>query len=118
VTDDFINDNSRRGEWTVKGGEVQKAGWFLIIVGTILIVVRSVLDWVMLLKPRPAQTPTGAVSALTVGLPDLGKVAELLKETHGPGVALVITGAVLLLAGSGIDVSFGGTSPSPTPSPT
>lgn len=98
-----------------------KAGWVLIIAGLVWIFAKSAIDYWIALKPKQqtVEDARRAVSPMNVGLPSLGEVAELLKTPHGTGVALVIVGAVLLLAGSGVSVSFsGGASPSPSPSPT
>lgn len=98
---------------------MEKAGRLLIIVGILLIVVKTVVDYWIALSPKEIPPPTqGAFSAAKVGLPDLNDVAELLKAPHGAGIALVTTGAVLLVATSGIDVSFGASVETPTPSST
>lgn len=97
---------------------MEKAGWLLIIVGVLLIVIKTAIDYWIALSPKQVVTPSqGEFSAAKVGLPSLIEVAELLKAPHGAGIALVITGAVLLLAASGIDVSFGTSVETPTPSP-
>ncbi len=98
---------------------MEKAGWLLIVVGVLLIVVKTVVDYWIALSPKEVAPPTeGAFSAAKVGLPDLEDIAELLKAPHGAGIALVITGAVLLLASAGVDVSFGGSASTPAPTPT
>lgn len=97
---------------------MNKAGWTLIIVGLALIVVRSLLDFWILLKPRAEGSEPSAVLAALTGVDlSLKDLADLLRAPHGAGVALVITGALLLLAGSGVDVSFGGSVETPTPTP-
>lgn len=94
---------------------LNKAGWTLIIVGLVLVVARSLIDFWLLLKGKQSLVGiAGDGPDVDVSLKDL---AELLKAPHGAGIALVITGAVLLLAGSGIDVSFGGSVETPTPTP-
>lgn len=95
---------------------MNKAGWLLIIVGLALIVTKTLLDYWIILKPK--QGSGGRAIAADVALPNLKDLAELLKAPHGAGIALVITGAVLLLAASGIDVSFGGSVDTPTPTRT
>lgn len=98
---------------------MEKAGWLLIIVGVVLIVVKTVVDYWIALSPKQVAKPSeGEFSAAKVGLPDLKDVAELLKAPHGAGIALVLTGAVLLLAASGVDVSFDTSVETPSPSPT
>lgn len=97
---------------------MEKAGWWLIGVGLVLVVIRSLIEFWHLIKGKQAGVELLADGAgVKVSLKDL---AELLKAPHGAGIALVITGAVLLLAGSGVDVSVGGSieTPSPTPSST
>lgn len=95
---------------------MNKAGWLLIIVGLALIVTKTLLDYWIILKPK--QGRGARALAADVALPNLKDLAELLKAPHGAGIALVITGAVLLLAASGIDVSFGGSVETPTATPT
>lgn len=95
---------------------MEKAGWLLIWVGLGLVILRSLIDfWHLLTGKQPLVGIAGEGPGVSVSLKDL---AELLKAPHGAGIALVITGAVLLLAGSGIDVSFGGSVDTPTPTPT
>lgn len=97
---------------------MNKAGWLLIIVGVVLVVLRSAIElWALLRKKGPSEQTLdlGPLGGVDISLKD---VAELLKPPHGPAIALVITGAVLLLAGSGVDVSLGGSVSTPTPTPT
>jgi hypothetical protein len=95
-----------------------KAGWVLIIVGLALIVTKTALDYWILLKAKTDEGGSQRGLLNSVTLPDLSALAELLKAPHGAGIALVISGAVLLLAASGVDVSFGGSVGTPTPTPT
>lgn len=96
---------------------MKTAGWVLIWAGVGLIIIQSFINWIVLLKSRPQAPGGGDVNALNVAFPSLKDLAELLKAPHGAAITLVIIGAVLLLASSGVDVSFGA-STSPTPSPT
>lgn len=95
-----------------------EAGWGLIIVGTLLVVARTGVELRALWRKKDPSEKTldlGPLGGVEISLKD---VAELMKVPHGPAIALVISGAVLLLAGSGVDVSLGGTVTSPTPTPT
>jgi len=96
---------------------MNKAGWVLIIVGGVLVVIRSLADLWILLKPKKEGDEAAGIAALAGVDLSLKDLADLLKAPNGAGIALVITGAVLLLAGSGVDVSLGGTVSTPTPTP-
>jgi hypothetical protein len=49
---------------------VEKAGWLLIVVGVLLIIVKTVVDYWIALSPKEAARPTeGRFSAAKVGLP-------------------------------------------------
>lgn len=65
---------------------MEKAGWLLIVVGVLLIVVKTVVDYWIAHSPKEVAPPTqGAFSAAKVRLPDLKDVAELLKGSTRRG---------------------------------
>lgn len=68
-----------------------------------------------MIKCRASRRMVGPAFVAVVPLKDM---IELAKTTYGPGLVLVIVGALLIAADSGTTLQFGGgVTPSPSPSP-